>query len=187
MFLSFFFSLPLISTLVPACISYNLTAATKFSCCSSNHKKCLPVISLALFLVELRWPGAYFLVFSFFLLYFKFVDLTIKLSLILQTTRIQKGLPLSVFVFIDSLVVCASQDTGGYTISRQNNIELHLGCHTCGLSYLTFECLWCGRTGGRSGVRSRDIARISRMGRLPYFLRYGLCSRSASQARGALL
>ena len=77
----FFFSLPLISTLVPACISYNLTAATKFSCCSSNQKKCLPVISLALFLVELRWPGAYFLVFSFFLLYFKFVDLTIKLSL----------------------------------------------------------------------------------------------------------
>ena len=41
----FIFSLPLISTLVPACISHNLTAATKFSCCSSNQKKCLSVIS----------------------------------------------------------------------------------------------------------------------------------------------
>ena len=32
---------------------------------------------------------------------------------------------------IDSLVVSALQDTGGYAISRQNNIELHLGCYTC--------------------------------------------------------
>ena len=30
-----------------------------------------------------------------------------------------------------SLVVSASQDAGGYAISRQNNLELHLGCHTC--------------------------------------------------------
>ena len=143
MFLScffFFFSLPLISTLVPACISHNLTAATKFSCCSSNQKKCLSVISryscLSLFF-SLSFAGlvptfSFSLSFSYIS---NFVDLTIKLSLILQTTRRQKGLPLSVFVFIDSLVVCASQDTGGYTISRQNNIELHLGCHTCGLIY----------------------------------------------------
>ena len=35
--------------------------------------------------------------------------------------------------------------------------ELHLGCHTCLLSYFTLVCLWCGRTVGRSvGVRSRD-------------------------------
>ena len=34
------------------------------------------------------------------------------------------------FVFIDSLVVSALQDAGGYAISRQNNLELHLGCHT---------------------------------------------------------
>ena len=34
----------------------------------------------------------------------------INLSLILNTTRIQKQFPLSVFVFIDSLVVSASQD-----------------------------------------------------------------------------
>ena len=35
--------------------------------------------------------------------------------------------------------------------------ELHLGCHTCLLSYFTLVCLWCGRTVVRSvGVRSRD-------------------------------
>ena len=33
---TFFFSLPLIFTLVAASISHFLTAATKFSCCSSN-------------------------------------------------------------------------------------------------------------------------------------------------------
>ena len=62
-------------------------------------------LSVALFLLELRWPVALFI----FFLYSKFVDMTINLSLILQTTRIQKQFPLSVFVFIDSLVVSASQ------------------------------------------------------------------------------
>ena len=47
--------------------------------------------------------------------------MTINLSLTLQTTRIQKQFPQSVFVFIDSLVVSASQDAGGYAISRQEN------------------------------------------------------------------
>ena len=44
--------------------------------------------------------------------------MTIKLSLKLQTTRIQKQIPLSVFVFIESLVVSALEDSGGYAISR---------------------------------------------------------------------
>ena len=55
-------------------------------------------------------------------LYSKFVDVT---------TQIQKHFPLSVFVLIDSLVVFALQDAGGYAISLQYNLELHLGCHTC--------------------------------------------------------
>ena len=45
--------------------------------------------------------------------------------------RVQKQFLLSVFVFIDSLVISALQDAGGYAISRQNNLELHLGYHTC--------------------------------------------------------
>ena len=48
----------------------------------------------------------------------------------------QKEFPLSFFVFIDSFVVSALQDVGGYAISRQNNLELHLGYHTCWLSYI---------------------------------------------------
>ena len=46
-------------------------------------------------------------------------------------TGIQKQFPLSVFVSIDSLVVFAIQDAGSYAISNQNNLELHLGYHTC--------------------------------------------------------
>ena len=54
---------------------------------------------------------------SFLFLYISiFVDMTISVSLILQTTRIQKQFPLSVFVFIDSLVVSVSQDEGSYAI-----------------------------------------------------------------------
>ena len=64
-------------------------------------------------------------------LFSKFVDIIINLNLILQTTRIQKQLPLSLIVFIASSVVSALKDSGGYAISSQNNHELHLGCHTC--------------------------------------------------------
>ena len=105
-----------------------------------------------------RWASLVCHLLSLFLcvslaLYSKSVDMTTNLSLILWKTRIQRQLPLSVFVFIDSLVVSALQDAGGYAISRQNNLELHLGCHTFWLRYFTLVCLWCGRT---VGVRSRD-------------------------------
>ena len=54
-FLFIFFSLPLIFSLVAASISYSPTAATKFSCCSSNKKKSLLcLLSLALFS---RWAS----------------------------------------------------------------------------------------------------------------------------------
>ena len=90
-------------------------------------------------------------------LYSKFVDMTINLSLTLQTTRIQIQFALSVFVFIDSLSASVLQDAGGYAISRQNNLELHFGCQTCQLSYFTLVCLWCRQTVSRAvGVRSRD-------------------------------
>ena len=42
---------------------------------------------------------------------------------------IQKQLQLSVFGFIDPLVVSASQDAGGHTLSRQNNLTFGIGLH----------------------------------------------------------
>ena len=107
-------------------------------------------ISVALFLVELRWPAAFFLFFLVFLFLY-IPNLWTQLSLILKTTRIRKQFLLSVFVFIDSLAVSTLQDAGGYGISRQNNLELHLDCHTCWWSYFTLVCLWCGRTVGQVG------------------------------------
>ena len=109
-----------------------------FLCCSSN-KKMSPLffISRSRFLLPFFYlsfaglPPTFSFSLSFSCSISKFVDMTINLSLILQTKRIQKQFPLSVFVFIDSLVVSALQDAGGYAISRQNNLELHLGCHTC--------------------------------------------------------
>ena len=63
---------------------------------------------------------------------------------------------ISAFVFIDSLVVSASQDAGGYALSRQNNLEL---------PYLLVELFYIGmpvvRTDGRAGVRSRDYQNFS--------------------------
>ena len=106
-----------------------------------------------------RWASlaaAYFLFFSVFLLLYILNLWAINLSLILWKTRIQKQFPLSVFEIIDSLGASALQDAGGYAISYQNNIELHLGCHTCWLSYFTLVYLRCGWTDGWSGARSRD-------------------------------
>ena len=135
-------------------------------------------LSVAFFLVELRWPVADFI----FSLYSKFVDMTIiNLSLI---QRIQKQFPLSVFVLIGSLVVSASQDADGYAISRQNNLVLYLGCHTCWLSYFTLVYLWYGPTVGQA--YGHVITKISRMGRLPNFLTHG-APLSALRARGAPL
>ena len=137
-----FFSLPLFFTLDL------LGGRQYFSFCHRRykilmlffHQKNVPFlfylslyISIAFFLIELRWPATYFLFFSVFLLRYirNFVDMTINLSLILQTTRIQKQFPLSVFVYIDSLIVSALQDAGGYTIFLRNNLELIFGCYTC--------------------------------------------------------
>ena len=142
-----FFSLPLILTL------YLIVGRSHFVTAATNKKNVSfffvsLYISVALFLVELRWPAAFFLFFSVFLFLYIPNLWTWQLSLILKTTRIQKQFLLSVFVFIDSLAVSTLQDAGGYAISRQNNLELHLGCHTCWLSYFTLVCLWCSRAGG---------------------------------------
>ena len=67
-------------------------------------------ISVALFLVGVRWPASFPLFLCLSLaLYSKCVDMTINLSLILQETRIQKQFTLFGFVFIDSSVTSALQ------------------------------------------------------------------------------
>ena len=133
-FLFTFFSLSLLFTLVAASISHFLTAATKFHIVllTKNVSFVFFPISLQLFFspVELRWPvalGSLFL-YLFFSLFSKFVDMTINLILILQTTPIQKHFPLSLFVFIGS-----SQDAGGHTPSLQNNLKFGIGLQEVGV------------------------------------------------------
>ena len=58
---------------------------------------------------------------KFFLAENVFNNDTMALSLARKPYRI---------VYIDSFVVSVLQDAGGYAISRQNNLELHFGCHT---------------------------------------------------------
>ena len=76
--------------LVAASISHFVTAATKFSCCSSNKKCLLCFLSLALDLCHpfSHWVSLACRLLSLFLclsvaLYSKFVDMTINLSLML--------------------------------------------------------------------------------------------------------
>ena len=77
------------------------------------------------------------------------------------------------------LFTSALQDASGYAISRQNNLELHLGYHTCWLSYFTLVCLWCGRTVGGRSVYSHVITKFYGMGRFTY----AWCSAAACFAR----
>ena len=194
-FLSFtFLSLPLIFTLHWWPLAFLILSPPLQNFPVVLPKKCLLcLLYLALNICRpfSRWPSLACHLLSLFLcvslaLFSKFVDMTINLSLILQKTRIQRQFPISIFLaFIDSLVVSALQDAGGYAIYRQNNLELHLGCHSCWLSYFTLVYLWCGRTVGRS-VYGHVITKFSRMGSLPHFLTHGapLC---ASHARAPLL
>ena len=152
-----------------ASISHFVSPTTKFSCCSSNKKNVSFYLSLALDLCRpfSCWASLACRLLSLFLclslaLYSKFVDLAITLDNT-DTERISAFR----FVFIDSLVVSALQDAGGYAISRQNNLELHLGCHTCWLSYFTLVCLCCGRTVVRS-VYGQVITKFSGMDRFSY-------------------
>ena len=55
------------------------------------------------------------------------------------------------FVFIDSLIVSASQDAGGHAISRQKNLRVAFG-----LSYLLIESFYIGMSVVRTDVRLRD-------------------------------
>ena len=144
------FSLPLILhlALVAASISHVVTAATKFSCCSSN-KQMSPLfffisrsrfLSPILSLGSAGLPPTLFFSLSFSCSIFQICGHENKSKLItLDNTDTET---ISALLF--------SCDAGGYAISRQNNLELRLGCHTCWSSYFTLVCLWCGRTVARA-------------------------------------
>ena len=137
-----FFSLPLIFTLHwwPLAFLILSPPLQNFHVVLPTKKCLLCFLSLALDLCRpfSRWVSLACRVLSLFLglslaLYSKSVDTTINLSLILWTPRIQEQFPLSVFVFIDSLVVSTSQDAGGHTLSRQNNLTFGIGLHEVGV------------------------------------------------------
>ena len=75
--------------------------------------------------------------------------MTINLSLYFrQHGQIQKHFPLSVFVFLDSLVVFASQDAGALPRQTDNLTFIN--------NYHRLTCSGC-TDGGRSGVMGRAI------------------------------
>ena len=128
-----------------------------------------------------RWASLAYRPLSLFLclslaLYSKLVDMDNLSKLNTLGNTDTETISASVLVFIDSFVVSALQDASGYAISRQNNLELHLGYHTCWLSYFILVCLWCGQTVSRASGRSvygHVITKFSRMGRLLHFLTHG--------------
>ena len=75
------------------------------------------------------------------------------------------------FRLYDSLVVSALQDAACYVITYQNDLGLHLGFHTCWLSYFALVSLWCRQTVTR--MYRHLITKICWMGRLPHFLTRG--------------
>ena len=161
--------------LVAASISHFVTAVTKYS--TKNCLLCFLSLALDLYRpFQSRWASLACRLLPLFLcvsltLYSKFLDMTINLSLILYKTRIQRQSPLSLFVFMDSLVVSALQDAGGYAISRQNNLELHWLAIPVDwvILFFWYTCGADGRSGGWS-VYGHVITKSSRMGSLPHFL-----------------
>ena len=111
--------------------------------------RCFLSLALDLCCPFSRWGSLACRLLSLFLclsqaLHSKFVDMT---------TQIQKQFPLSVFVLIDSLVVSALQDAGGYAIFLQKTSSC-VWVATPLVELFTLVCLWCWRTVGRAGGRA---------------------------------
>ena len=140
---------------------------------------------LSPFFVELHWPAAHFLFFSvFLLLYLPNCGHDNLSKLNTSDNTVQKQFPLSVFFFIDSFVVSAYKTPVTiHAISCQNNLELHLGYHTCWLSYFTLVYLWCGRTVGRAVCRCTVKWLPNFLGWVDYFIFFTHGALLASFAR----
>ena len=95
----------------------------------------------------------------------------------------------SAFCFRLYLLFCCLrfQDAGGYAISGENNLELHLGYRTCWLRYFNLVCLWCGgRSLGRSVGRCTVTWLPDFLGWVDYFI-YPWCSAPKKElARGRI-
>ena len=123
---------------------------------------CLLFLALAICCPFFLWVSLACRLLSLFLshflsLYSKFVDMTINLSLILRQHRYRNNFR---FPFSSLLTLWLSllHKTGLATRFPAKITSSH---HTCWLSYFALVCLWCGRTVGRSGVRSRDYQNFS--------------------------
>ena len=66
-------------------------------------------------------------------------------------------------------------------------LQLHLGCHTCCLSYFTLVCLWCGRTVSRAGGRCTVTWLPNFRGWVDYFIFLPMVLRRRSSRTRALL
>ena len=144
-----------------ASISHFVTAATKFSCCSSNK-----IMSSLFFISRSKSLSPFFSLsfagqpptFSFSLSFSCYIfqicghDNLSKFNT-LDNTDTETISAFHVRLYWLFCCLCFTRRPW-LAISRQNNLELHLGCHTCWLSYFTLVCLWCGRTVARSLVRS---------------------------------
>ena len=147
------------------------------------------VLSLALALCRSfsRWASLACHLYSLFLCIFLSPAIfqicgheAINLSLILNTTRIQKQCPLSVFVFIDSLVVFASQDR----VAMRFPAKITSSCIWVAMpvDWVILLCYACGADGRSVG---RTITRLPKfLGWIDYhiFLGMGLRSRAWSSA-----
>ena len=159
----FFFSLPLIFTLLATSISHFLTAGMTFSRCSYNKILLLFLylslqISIALFLLELRQPVACFLVFSFFFsLHFKFLDMTIFLSLIIQTTLIQKQFPLFMLSLLNLQLFVLHKTLFAMRFPTKKMLScIWVAYQLTGLFYIGFPVVLTdeARAGGRADGRT---------------------------------
>ena len=144
-------------TLVTASISHFPTAATNFPCCSSDKKMAL------LFLISRSSSLSRF--------FFRWASLTCRLlSLFLYIPNLWTWINTDDIETISAFCFPFSSLLFGFAISRQNNFEMYLGCHTFWLSYFTLVCLWCGRRGGRVGWRT--LTSLPKNARKNFFKNY---------------
>ena len=75
------------------------------------------------------------------------VDMTINVAEYFKQPRYRNNFRFSLCLYWLFYGLCFTRHGWPCDFSPKN-LELHLGCHTCWLSYFTLACLWCGRKDG---------------------------------------